>query len=93
MNQLFCQSCGMPMNEELFGTEADGSKNHEYCLYCYEKGAFKQPEATLEDMINLCVPYVKEAGKSETEARTLLESTLPHLKRWNSAEKTEGQTK
>ena len=23
----FCQSCGMPLNDELLGTNADGSKN------------------------------------------------------------------
>ena len=33
-NQKFCQSCAMPMTEELFGTNADGSKNEESIL-CY----------------------------------------------------------
>ena len=29
-----CQSCGMPMQEEQYGTNRDGSKNHTYCCYC-----------------------------------------------------------
>ena len=31
----FCQSCGMPLTDEVLGTNADGSKNEEYCMYCY----------------------------------------------------------
>lgn len=26
MEQKFCQSCGMPLNPEVLGTEKDGSK-------------------------------------------------------------------
>lgn len=36
----FCQSCGMPLTEEILGTNADQSKNNEYCIYCYKDGAF-----------------------------------------------------
>ena len=30
MEQKFCQSCGMPLTEEVLGTNADGSKNEDY---------------------------------------------------------------
>ena len=33
MKQKFCQSCGMPLTEEVLGTNADGSKNEDYCMY------------------------------------------------------------
>ena len=34
-----CKSCAMPITkEEEKGTNADGSKNEEYCVYCLEKG-------------------------------------------------------
>ena len=36
----FCQSCGMPLTDEVLGTNADGSKSEEYCIYCYKDGAF-----------------------------------------------------
>ena len=39
MEQKFCQSCGMPLNEEILGTNADGSKKEDYCMYCMKDGA------------------------------------------------------
>ncbi|MBS4192729.1 zinc ribbon domain-containing protein [Bacillus sp. FJAT-49705] len=85
MNTIHCQSCGMPVNEEkLFGTEKDGARSAEYCVYCYEDGEYKQANMTLTDMINLCVPFLKEDGKSEEEARTMLNEFLPTLKRWRN---------
>jgi len=27
----FCQSCALPMSDEHFGTEKDGSKSEDYC--------------------------------------------------------------
>jgi len=29
MEMKFCQSCGMPLTEDVLGTNADGSKNEE----------------------------------------------------------------
>ena len=26
----YCQSCGMPLTDEVLGTNADGSKNEDY---------------------------------------------------------------
>lgn len=83
--EKYCQSCGMPMQDEnLYGTQKDGSKTIEYCSYCYEKGTFKQPDVTMVQMIELCVPYMKESGMAEEEARGLLHSVLPELKRWKA---------
>ena len=41
MNPKFCQCCGMPLGEgtDMQGTNADGSKNGDYCKYCLDKGA------------------------------------------------------
>lgn len=86
-NVLICQSCGMPMQEEnLFGKEADGAKNEEYCTYCYQDGAFTAPHDTLESMINTCVPFMVEADPklSPESARAQLEAFLPTLKRWQN---------
>ena len=39
MEQKFCQSCGMPLSDAtVLGTETNGSKNEEYCCYCYADG-------------------------------------------------------
>ena len=58
MEQRFCQSCGMPLTEEVLGTNVDGSKNEDYCMYCYKDGNFLQnctmevlTDATSKEMI------------------------------------------
>ena len=77
---IFCQSCGMPLQaEEDFGTNSDGGKNMEYCVHCYESGAFTQ-DVTMEDMIEICVPFMTDMKPEE--AKTLLQEHLPKLKRW-----------
>jgi len=86
--KIFCQSCGMPMTEEkMFGTEADGSKNQDYCIYCYENGAFTAPNITMDEMIELCIPHVVEAGvcPDDASARKMMQGFFPTLKRWREA--------
>ena len=58
----FCQSCGMPLTQEILGTNADGSKNEDYCMYCYKDGKFLQ-ECTLDEMIEHCAQFVDEVNK------------------------------
>ncbi len=82
MEQKYCQSCGMPMSEDFYGTEINNEKSKEYCVYCYENGAFKQPDLTIEQMIDMSVPFMKEKGMNEDEARSLMKNCLPNLKRW-----------
>ena len=36
--QLFCQCCGMPLEEEIISREKDGTPNEEYCKWCYADG-------------------------------------------------------
>ena len=81
-NMIFCQSCAMPMGDNDFGTEKDGSKSEDYCKYCYQNGEFTS-DVTMEEMIDLCVPKTAEAtGMSEEEARKMSEEFFPKLKRW-----------
>lgn len=85
--QSYCQSCGMPLaNEALLGTDKEGQKSQDYCMYCYELGEFKQPGLTVEEMVEICVPHLKEDGMAEEEARQMLSSFLPGLKRWRREE-------
>jgi hypothetical protein len=78
-----CQSCGMPLSDDMYGTNKDGSINEEYCKYCFENGHFTNPDITMEEMINICVEYMTEDGKmTEEEARKIIKNSLPTLKRW-----------
>jgi len=85
MEEKFCQSCGMPMGatDEMYGTNADGSKNEDYCKYCLENGAFTA-DCTMDEMIEFCVPHMAsaESGMSEDEARKKMKEFFPSLKRW-----------
>ncbi len=83
-NNIFCQSCSMPLDKpELLGTEKDGSKNKEYCAYCYKNGAFTTPNTTLQEM-QAMVKTQMEKMKMESTAINMAVNSLPHLKRWKS---------
>ncbi len=85
MNDNFCQCCGMPMGntDELYGTNLDGSKNNDYCKYCFEKGEFSF-KGTMEEMVEICIPHVLENNDNmnEESARKMMLEWFPTLKRW-----------
>ena len=88
MEKKLCQSCGMPLDEPaLYGTEADGSSNEEYCKFCYSDGKFTS-DVTMDGMIDHCVKYLDEFnGVSGTplsarEAREQMCALFPTLNRW-----------
>ena len=87
VDKVFCQSCGIPIQESegLFGTNADGSKNEDYCIYCFKDGAFTA-DITMNEMIEFCVPHMVKNNKDMTEdkARQMMQEYLPKLKRWKS---------
>ncbi len=81
-----CQSCGMTLSEGLFGTNADGTANREYCKYCYQKGAFTA-DKTFEQAVESNIRFLLEDGvcKTEQEAREMLTKEMRELKRWKKA--------
>ena len=75
-NMKFCQSCAMPMTEELYGSNKDGSKNEDYCIYCYENGEFTA-DISMEEMIDFCVPKpVENTDMDEKTVRKMLNEIL-----------------
>ena len=86
----FCQSCGMPLTDEVLGTNADGSKNEEYCMYCYKDGKFLQ-ECTMDEMIEHCAQFVGDFNEgsglqlTREEAIGQMKMYFPHLKRWRKS--------
>ncbi len=81
-----CQSCGMPLDKdpERGGTNADGSKNDTYCSFCYQDGAFTQPDITAPEMQQFCIVKMKEMGFPKPIA-WLLTRNIPKLGRWRQA--------
>lgn len=83
MEERYCQSCAMPMGEtdEMYGINQDGSKNLDYCKYCFENGDFTA-QCSMDEMIEFCVPHMADSGMSEDEARKMMSEVFPMLKRW-----------
>lgn len=90
MEQKFCQSCGMPLNDHNHGTNADGPLNDDYCIYCYKNGKFTQ-DMTMEQMIDHCARFTDEINKqsgqnlTQEQAKEMMRRFFPHLKRWKEA--------
>lgn len=83
-NMKFCQSCAMPMTEELCGTNADGGKSRDYCCYCYKDGKFTS-ECTMDEMIDFCAGPMADnnPGMTKEQAAEQMKKFFPALKRWS----------
>ena len=69
MDMKFCQSCGMPLTNEVLGTNADGTSNEDYCIYCYKDGKFTQ-DMTMEQMIDHCAQFTDEINRNSGQNLT-----------------------
>ncbi len=81
--KIICQSCGMPVGKpQDFGTNTNGSKNNEYCRYCYQGGAFTSKMSMPEYIEKQVKIAVEKLGMSEVKAREMAQNTIPNLRRW-----------
>ncbi len=81
--KLFCQCCGMPLEDESTSREPDGSFNEEYCKWCYVNGRFVYP--TLDSLVDFLVEHFGQNAASPEEARRYFTGQLSGLKHWRSA--------
>ena len=78
----FCQSCAMPMEKPGdFGSNADGSKNNEYCHFCFEKGKFTDANITKEQMIRKVAGIMNQMKMPDSQIEQV-KTFIPMLKRW-----------
>jgi hypothetical protein len=81
-----CQSCSMPLRTDNdLGTNADGSKNKDYCHFCFKDGKFTDEGITMEQKIEKMVGMARQMNIPEDKARAMAENILPTLKRWKSS--------
>ena len=78
--QLFCQCCGMPLDDTIIGRNADSSLNEDYCKWCYADGTYTYD--SMDDLIEVCVKNMAGDGFSEEQARGYLKHRLPELDYW-----------
>ena len=80
--QQICQSCGMPLEDDIMGHDADGSINQDFCKWCYDGGAYLS-DCTMEEMAEFCTGImVKEQGADPEQTRAYMMRLLPKLDRW-----------
>ena len=77
------------MDESLFGTNTDGTKNLDYCIYCYKDGKFTQ-NFTMDEMIEHCAQFITNVNKNLDQPITReeyigqMKMYFPNLKRWHN---------
>ncbi|WP_209505682.1 MULTISPECIES: zinc ribbon domain-containing protein [unclassified Ruegeria] len=81
-----CQSCGMPLSKDPQGggSEADGGRSTRYCSLCYENGAFRHPDASLEEFQSHCVDALAAKGMPRILAWAFTRG-MGKLDRWRPA--------
>lgn len=79
-----CQSCGMPLSKDPkgSGTKSDGQPSNKYCSFCYENGAFLQPDITAKEMQSFVKGKLKEMGGFMKLFAGLFTRGIPKLERW-----------
>ncbi len=78
---LVCQSCGMPLSDDLLAREPDGAFNEQYCKWCWEDGRFVQ-DCTMEEMVEHCIQFMPLSQTEPEVCRAYMRGLLPTLDRW-----------
>lgn len=78
--KLFCQCCGMPLDDTSISREPDGAFNEEYCKWCYTDGEFTY--TSKEQLIDFCVEHMSSESWPKEEVRAHMEEIVPNLKHW-----------
>ncbi len=82
--KLFCQCCGMPLEDKIIGKDKDGTPNEAYCKWCYADGTYTY--SSMDDLIDVCIPHMVNESFSEEQARAYLKQVLPTLDYWKRYE-------
>ena len=77
---LYCQCCGMPLDDSIIGKDKDGFLNEDYCKWCYADGTYTYDD--MDELIDVCIPHMTKEGFSEEQARAYMKENLPHLNYW-----------
>lgn len=81
---LYCQCCGMPLEDGIIGKDKDGTPNEAYCKWCYADGTYTYSD--MDELIDVCIPHMVNEGFSEEQARAHLKKVLPTLDYWKRYE-------
>lgn len=79
---LFCQCCGMPLDEGNISKEPNGNSNEEYCKWCYTNGEYTYKN--MDDLIEYCATHMADANTSSEQIRAYMKNILPNLNYWKN---------
>lgn len=77
-----CQSCGLPLQEENYGTYRNAAFNDDYCNACFRDGEFTDHSLTLHKLETQLEENVAHHNSISFEEAERLKKVLPTLKRW-----------
>ena len=66
------------------GTDAEGAPVSEYCMFCYQNGAFTKSDQTVDEMVQSSIDFMTSEMQFTPEvAAKMSNDVIPRLKRWN----------
>ena len=87
--QLYCQCCGMPLEDSDISKETDGFFNEEYCKWCYADGEYMYHD--MDELIEVCVQNMTSEQFSSEQAREYVKEMLPQLDYWKKYKYLDGK--
>ena len=79
--KLFCQCCGMPLDDSIISKESNGEFNEDYCKWCYSEGQFAYQSN--EALLNYLVEHMPNPDNLQDEERRIqFDLFLSQLKHW-----------
>ncbi|MBE6776012.1 MAG: helix-turn-helix domain-containing protein [Ruminococcaceae bacterium] len=78
--ELFCQCCGMPLEDGTISKEPDGLFNEDYCKWCYAEGEYMYHD--MDELIDVCVKHMASEQFPPEQARAYMRDRLPKLDYW-----------
>ena len=76
------------MSIGFLGTNENGTKNKEYCEYCFKKGKFTEPDITMNDMIKKSANHITSSLRiPRDKAEETAKASIIKLKRWKQVAK------
>ena len=70
----------MPLDDAVISREQDGTRNEEFCKWCYADGSFTYND--MDELIDVCIPHMTKEGFTEDQARAYMKENLPRLDYW-----------
>ena len=70
----------MPLNDESFSRDPDGSINEEYCRWCYTDGQFAYH--SLDELVDYLAAHVAPKDWTPEMARNFFRTELQKLAYW-----------